>query len=164
RQAGKTGTLASVRCPLVSGAARRCTTKKIRRLIEMSMQDTLADMFTRIRNAQMAQKADVVMPSSKMKISVAQVLKDEGYVGDFCVSADAKPELTIALRYFGFEPVIEVIKRVSRPSLRQYKGAGDLPKVFGGPGVAIVSTSKRVMTDRAARAAGVGGEVICTVF
>lgn len=130
----------------------------------MSMQDTLADMFTRIRNAQMAQKADVAMPSSKMKISVAQVLKDEGYVGDFSVSADAKPELTIALKYFGGKPVIEEIKRVSRPSLRQYKGTGELPKVAGGLGVAIVSTSKGVMTDRAARAAGVGGEVICTVF
>ncbi|MEX0605384.1 MAG: 30S ribosomal protein S8 [Marinobacter sp.] len=130
----------------------------------MSMQDTLADMFTRIRNAQMAAKADVAMPSSKMKISVAQVLKDEGYVQDFSVSADAKPELTIALKYFEGKPVIEAIKRVSRPSLRQYKGAGELPKVSGGLGVAIVSTSKGVMTDRAARAAGVGGEVICTVF
>ncbi len=130
----------------------------------MSMQDTLADMFTRIRNAQMAEKADVAMPSSKMKISVAQVLKDEGYVEDFSVSADAKPELTIALKYFGGKPVIEEIKRVSRPSLRQYKGSGELPKVAGGLGVAIVSTSKGVMTDRAARAAGVGGEVICTVF
>ena len=130
----------------------------------MSMQDTLADMFTRIRNAQMAAKADVAMPSSKMKVSVAQVLKDEGYVQDFSVSADAKPELTITLKYFEGKPVIEEIKRVSRPSLRQYKGAGELPKVSGGLGVAIVSTSKGVMTDRAARVAGVGGEVICTVF
>lgn len=130
----------------------------------MSMQDTLADMFTRIRNAQMASKADVKMPSSKMKISVAQVLKDEGYVADFVVSADIKPELTITLKYFGGKPVIESIDRVSRPSLRQYKGAAKLPKVSGGLGVAIVSTSQGVMTDRAARAAGVGGEVICTVF
>ncbi|EAZ99464.1 30S ribosomal protein S8 [Marinobacter sp. ELB17] len=130
----------------------------------MSMQDTLADMFTRIRNAQMASKADVKMPSSKMKISVAQVLKDEGYVADFVVSADTKPELTITLKYFGGKPVIESIDRVSRPSLRQYKGAAKLPKVSGGLGVAIVSTSQGVMTDRAARAAGVGGEVICTVF
>ncbi|PFG09953.1 MULTISPECIES: 30S ribosomal protein S8 [unclassified Marinobacter] len=130
----------------------------------MSMQDTLADMFTRIRNAQMASKADVKMPSSKMKISVAQVLKDEGYVEDFIVSADTKPELTITLKYFGGKPVIEAIDRVSRPSLRQYKGAAKLPKVSGGLGVAIVSTSQGVMTDRAARAAGVGGEVICTVF
>ncbi len=130
----------------------------------MSMQDTLADMITRIRNAQMASKADVMMPSSKMKVSVAQVLKDEGYVEDFSVTADIKPELTIVLKYFGGKPVIEEIKRVSRPSLRQYKGAGKLPKISGGLGVAIVSTSKGVMTDRAARAAGVGGEVICTVF
>jgi small subunit ribosomal protein S8 len=128
------------------------------------MQDTLADMFTRIRNAQMASKTDVKMPSSKMKISVAQVLKDEGYVEDFVVSADTKPELTITLKYFGGKPVIEAIDRVSRPSLRQYKGAAKLPKVSGGLGVAIVSTSQGVMTDRAARAAGVGGEVICTVF
>ena len=130
----------------------------------MSMQDTLADMFTRIRNAQMASKVDVKMPSSKMKISVAQVLKDEGYVEDFIVSADTKPELTITLKYFGGKPVIEAIDRVSRPSLSQYKGAAKLPKVSGGLGVAIVSTSQGVMTDRAARAAGVGGEVICTVF
>ncbi len=130
----------------------------------MSMQDTLADMFTRIRNAQMAQKADVAMPSSNMKVSIAQVLKDEGYVGDFTVSADTKPELTITLKYFGGKPVIEDIKRVSRPSLRQYKGTGKLPKVAGGLGIAIVSTSRGVMTDRAARAAGIGGEVICTVF
>ncbi|WP_404368013.1 30S ribosomal protein S8 [Marinobacter sp.] len=130
----------------------------------MSMQDTLADMFTRIRNAQMAAKADVAMPSSKMKISVAQVLKDEGYVQDFAVSADSKPELTITLKYFEGKPVIEDIKRISKPSLRRYNGAGELPKVAGGLGVAIVSTSKGVMTDRAARAAGVGGEVICTVF
>jgi small subunit ribosomal protein S8 len=128
------------------------------------MQDTLADMFTRIRNAQMASKTDVKMPSSKMKISVAQVLKDEGYVADFVVTADIKPELTITLKYFGGKPVIESIDRASRPSLRQYKGAAKLPKVSGGLGVAIVSTSQGVMTDRAARAAGVGGEVICTVF
>ncbi len=130
----------------------------------MSMQDTLADMFTRIRNAQMAHKVDVAMPSSKMKISVAQVLKDEGYVGEFSVSADAKPQLTIDLKYFGGKPVIEEIKRASRPSLRLYKGTEKLPKVSGGLGVAIISTSRGVMTDRAARAAGVGGEVICTVF
>ena len=130
----------------------------------MSMQDTLADMFTRIRNAQMAQKADVAMPSSKMKVSVAQVLKDEGYVEDFSVSAEAKPQLTINLKYFGGKPVIEEIKRVSRPSLRQFRGTAELPKVSGGLGVAIVSTSKGVMSDRAARAAGVGGEIIGTVF
>ncbi|MAA66224.1 MAG: 30S ribosomal protein S8 [Alteromonadaceae bacterium] len=130
----------------------------------MSMQDTLADMITRIRNGQMASKADVTMPSSKMKVSVAQVLKDEGYVADFSVSADVKPELTVTLKYFEGKPVIESITRVSRPSLRRYKGAGELPKVSEGLGIAIVSTSKGVMTDRAARQAGVGGEVICTVF
>lgn len=130
----------------------------------MSMQDTVADMITRIRNAQMAAKTDVVMPSSKLKISIAEVLKDEGYVEDYSVSAEVKPELTVALKYFEGKPVIEKIKRESRPSLRLYKGAGELPSVSGGLGVAIISTSKGVMTDRAARAAGVGGEVICTVF
>lgn len=130
----------------------------------MSMQDTLADMFTRIRNAQMASKSNVDMPSSKMKISVAEVLKAEGYIEDFSVSSEAKPTLTLTLRYFEGKPVIEEIKRASRPGLRQYKGAKELPKVAGGLGVAIVSTSKGVMTDRAARQAGVGGEVICTVF
>lgn len=130
----------------------------------MSMQDTLADMFTRIRNAQMASKSTVEMPSSKMKVSVAEVLKAEGYIDDFSVSAEEKPALTLTLRYFEGKPVIEEIKRASRPGLRQYKGAKELPKVAGGLGVAIVSTSKGVMTDRAARQAGVGGEVICTVF
>lgn len=130
----------------------------------MSMQDTLADMFTRIRNAQMAEKATVAMPSSKQKVSVAQVLKDEGYIQDFAVSSEAKPELTITLRYFEGKSVIASIKRASRPGLRQYKASGDLPKVAEGLGIAIVSTSQGVMTDRAARKAGVGGEVICTVF
>lgn len=130
----------------------------------MSMQDTLADMFTRIRNAQMASKSHVSMPSSKMKVSVAEVLKAEGYIEDCSVSADEKPVLTLTLRYFEGKPVIEEIKRASRPGLRQYNGAKELPKVAGGLGVAIVSTSKGVMTDRAARQAGVGGEVICTVF
>ncbi|PAV27333.1 SSU ribosomal protein S8P [Tamilnaduibacter salinus] len=130
----------------------------------MSMQDTLADMITRIRNAQRASKEDVTMPSSKLKAAVAQVLKDEGYVSDFSVTADTKPELTVNLKYFEGKPVIEYIQRYSRPSLRQYRGAKELPKVAGGLGVAIVSTSRGVMTDRAAREAGVGGEVICTVF
>ncbi|ARU54792.1 MAG: 30S ribosomal protein S8 [Pseudomonadales bacterium] len=130
----------------------------------MSMQDTLADMFTRIRNAQMAEKASVAMPSSKMKLSVAEVLKQEGYITDFSVSDEAKPQLAIELKYFEGKPVIEEIKRVSRPGLRQYKATGELPSVAGGLGIAIVSTSKGVMTDRAARQAGVGGEVICTVF
>lgn len=130
----------------------------------MSMQDTLADMLTRIRNGHMAEKQAVSMPSSKMKVSVAKVLKDEGYITDFAVEESGKPVLTVELKYFEGKPVIEQIKRVSRPGLRIYKGAGDLPKVSNGLGVCIVSTSKGVMTDRAARAAGVGGEVICTVF
>ncbi|MEP2618932.1 MAG: 30S ribosomal protein S8 [Marinomonas sp.] len=130
----------------------------------MSMQDTLADMFTRIRNAQMASKTSVSMPSSKMKASIAAVLREEGYVGDFSVDEAIKPTLTIELKYYEGKPVIEQIKRASRPSLRQYKGTTSLPKVEAGLGVAIISTSKGVMTDRAARAAGIGGEVICTVF
>ncbi len=130
----------------------------------MSMQDTLADMLTRIRNGHMSEKQAVSMPSSKLKISVANVLKEEGYITDYSVEGDTKPVLNVELKYFDGKPVIEEIKRVSRPGLRIYKGAADLPKVAGGLGVAIVSTSKGVMTDRAARAASVGGEVICTVF
>ncbi|ROR94827.1 SSU ribosomal protein S8P [Sinobacterium caligoides] len=131
----------------------------------MSMQDPLADMLTRIRNAQMAAKPSVSMPSSKLKVAVANVLKEEGYVTDLSVSdVEGKVVLNIDLKYFEGKPVIEEIDRVSRPSLRQYVGSGDLPKVRGGLGVAIVTTSKGVMTDRAARAAGVGGEVLCTVF
>ena len=130
----------------------------------MSMQDPLADMLTRIRNAQMAEKSVVSMPSSTLKVAVAKVLKDEGYVADFQISSDIKPLLTIELKYFEGRPVIEELKRVSRPGLRQYKSVDQLPKVRGGLGVSIVSTNKGVMTDRAARAAGVGGEVLCTVF
>ncbi|MED5611799.1 MULTISPECIES: 30S ribosomal protein S8 [Pseudomonas] len=130
----------------------------------MSMQDPLADMLTRIRNAQMAEKTVVSMPSSKLKAAVAKVLKDEGYIADFQVSAEAKPQLSIELKYFEGKPVIEEVKRISRPGLRQYKSVDQLPKVRGGLGVSIVSTNKGVMTDRAARAAGVGGEVLCTVF
>lgn len=130
----------------------------------MSMQDTLADMFTRIRNGHMAEKKAVAMPSSKQKVAVAKVLQEEGYITGFDVEGEAKPVLSIELKYFEGKPVIEQIKRVSRPSLRIYKGVGDLPKVSDGLGIAIISTSKGVMTDRAARAAGVGGEVICTVF
>ncbi|MFZ2289330.1 MAG: 30S ribosomal protein S8 [Halopseudomonas yangmingensis] len=130
----------------------------------MSMQDPLADMLTRIRNAQMAEKSSVSMPSAKLKVAVAKVLKDEGYVADFQVSADAKPVLSIELKYFEGKPVIEDLKRVSRPGLRQYKPVNELPRVKGGLGVSIVSTNKGVMTDRAARAAGIGGEVLCTVF
>ena len=130
----------------------------------MSMQDTLADMFTRIRNAQMATKETATMPSSKLKVEVARVLKEEGYITDFTVAEGVKPELTVTLKYFECKPVIEHIQRVSKPSLRQYKGKDNLPKVADGLGIAIVTTSNGVMTDRAARQAGVGGEVICTVF
>jgi small subunit ribosomal protein S8 len=130
----------------------------------MSMQDTLADMFTRIRNGHMAEKQAVSMPSSKVKVSIAQVLKDEGYITEFSVEGDVKPVLNVELKYFEGKPVIEEIKRVSRPGLRIYKNASELPKVSNGLGVAIISTSKGVMADRAARSAGVGGEVICTVF
>ena len=130
----------------------------------MSMQDTLADMFTRIRNAQLATKETVTMPSSKLKVEVARVLKEEGYITDFAVAEGTKPELSVTLKYFEGKPVIEHLQRVSKPSLRQYKGKDALPKVADGMGVAIVTTSKGVMTDRAARQAGVGGEVICTVF
>jgi small subunit ribosomal protein S8 len=128
------------------------------------MQDSLADMLTRIRNAQMASKKAVTMPSSKLKVAVAQVLKDEGYINGFSVEESAKPELTLELKYFEGKPVIEEIDRYSRPGLRKYSGSSKLPNIRGGLGVAIVSTSKGVMTDRAARAAGVGGEVLCTVF
>ena len=130
----------------------------------MSMQDPLADMLTRIRNAQMAEKTVVSMPSSKLKAAVAKVLKDEGYIADFQISSEVKPQLSIELKYFEGKPVIEEVKRISRPGLRQYKSVEQLPKVRGGLGMSIVSTNKGVMTDRAARAAGVGGEVLCTVF
>lgn len=130
----------------------------------MSMQDTLADMFTRIRNAQMAEKKSVEMPSSKMKVAVAEVLKGEGYIAGYEVSTDAKPVLAIELKYFEGRPVISKIDRVSKSGLRQYRGSDELPKVSGGLGVSIISTSQGVMTDRAARKAGIGGEVICTVF
>ena len=130
----------------------------------MSMQDPLADMLTRIRNAQMVGKASVSMPSSKLKTNVAKVLKDEGYITDFGVSDTIKAELTIELKYFEGKPVIAEIDRVSRPGLRSYAGKSKLPSVRGGLGVGIVTTSKGVMSDRAARAAGIGGEVLCTVF
>lgn len=131
----------------------------------MSMQDPMSDMLTRIRNAQMAGKPRVEMPGSKLKAAVAEVLKQEGYVADFAATTEAgKPRLSIELKYFQGKPVIAEIDRVSRPGLRNYAGKGELPTVRSGLGVAIVSTSKGVMTDRAARAAGVGGEVLCTVF
>jgi len=124
------------------------------------MQDPIADMFTRIRNGQMAQKVAVTMPSSKLRTSIAKVLKEEGYINDFAVSGDVKPTLEVTLKYFEGKQVIDTIERVSRPGLRIYKKKDELPKVMGGLGVAIVSTSKGVMTDRAARKAGMGGEII----
>lgn len=131
----------------------------------MSMTDPIADMLTRIRNAQRATKAQVSMPASKLKAAVAQVLRDEGYIIDFATAqiAPGKAELTVTLKYFEGRPVIERIERVSRPGRRVFRGKDDLPKVMGGWGVAIVSTSKGLMSDRAARAAGHGGEVLCFV-
>lgn len=129
----------------------------------MSMSDPIADLLTRIRNGQQAGKVSVTMGSSKSKLAVANVLKDEGYITDVSVSGDAKPELKIDLKYYLGKPVIREIKRVSRPGLRIFRGKDELPVVNGGLGVAIVSTSKGVLSDRAARAAGHGGEVICTV-
>ena len=131
----------------------------------MSMSDPISDMLTRIRNAQMANKVSVSMPSSKVKVAIVKVLKDEGYVEDFGVreGQSAAPVLEIALKYYAGRPVIEKIDRVSRPGLRVYKGANDIPRVMNGLGVAIVSTPKGVMTDRKARASNVGGEVLCFV-
>ena len=130
----------------------------------MSMSDPIADMLTRIRNAQIVEKTNVVMPSSKLKVAIAKVLKDEGYIDDFAVRGEAaRPELEISLKYYAGRPVIERIERVSRPGLRIYKGRHDIPQVMNGLGVAIVSTSRGVMTDRKARANGVGGEVLCYV-
>ena len=130
----------------------------------MSMTDPIADMLTRIRNAQMAEKVAVSMPSSKLKVSIAKVLKDEGYIDDFAVRENSgKAQLDIALKYYAGRPVIERIERVSKPGLRVYKGSGDLPRVMNGLGVAIVSTPQGVMTDRRARASNVGGEVLCIV-
>ena len=130
----------------------------------MSMSDPIADMLTRIRNAQLAEKLSVAMPSSRVKTSIAQVLKDEGYIEEFKVrDEDGKSPLEIALKYYAGEPVIEKIERVSRPGLRIYKGRDDIPKIMNGLGIAIVSTSKGVMTDRKARATGIGGEVLCIV-
>ncbi|MEJ6078554.1 30S ribosomal protein S8 [Vibrio sp. 1-Bac 57] len=129
----------------------------------MSMQDPISDMLTRIRNGQAASKVSVKMPSSKQKVAIAAVLKAEGYVADYAVAGDTKPELEVTLKYFEGKKVIDTIKRVSRPGLRIYKGANDLPKVMAGLGIAIVSTSQGVMTDRAARNASIGGEIICYV-
>ena len=130
----------------------------------MSMSDPIADMLTRIRNAQSVAKAAVTMPSSKLKVAIAQVLKDEGYIDGFAIRAnEGKPELEVALKYYAGKPVIERIERVSRPGLRVYKGCDAIPQVMNGLGVAIVTTPKGVMTDRKARATGVGGEVLCYV-
>ena len=131
----------------------------------MSMSDPIADMLTRIRNAQAMERSALSMPSSKVKTSIAQVLKDEGYITDFRVDPnDGKPSLTIELKYYQGQPVIEKMSRSSRPGLRVYKSKDELPRIEGGLGVAIVSTSQGLMTDRAARAAGQGGEVLCVVF
>ena len=129
----------------------------------MSLQDPVSDMLTRVRNAQKATKVNVKMPSSTQKVSIAKVLKDEGYIIDYSVSGDTKKELTIELKYFQGKPVIEQIKRVSRPGLRIFKSKDDLPSVNGGLGIAIISTSKGMMTEKQARSSGNGGEVICTV-
>ena len=130
----------------------------------MSMSDPIADMLTRIRNAQMVQKVSVVMPASKLKTAIAEVLKSEGYIDNFAIKGEAtKPQLEIALKYYAGKPVIEHIERVSRPGLRVYKGRHEIPNVKNGLGVAIVTTPKGVMTDRKARQAGIGGEVLCYV-
>ena len=130
----------------------------------MSMSDPIADLLTRIRTAQMVSKATVAVPSSKVKIAIAQVLKDEGYIDGFEVKTEAgKSQIEIALKYYAGRPVIERIERVSRPGLRVYKGRDAIPQVMNGLGVAIVTTPKGVMTDRKARATGVGGEVLCYV-
>ncbi len=134
----------------------------------MSLQDQLSDMLTRIRNGQQRAKRQVTMPASKQKVAVASILKEEGYITDFEIRQHAhqqimKPELTIELKYFEGKPVIALLKRISRPGLRQYRPVGSLPAVQGGLGVAIVSTSKGMMTDRHARQQGVGGEIICIV-
>ena len=129
----------------------------------MSMQDPIADMLTRIRNGQTANKVAISMPSSKLKVAIANVLADEGYIESVKVIEGVKPELEITLKYFQNKPVVESIQRVSRPGLRIYKRKDELPKVMGGLGIAVVSTSKGVMTDRAARQAGLGGEIICYV-
>ena len=127
------------------------------------MTDPIADMLTRVRNAQAASKHDVTMPASKLKMAIAKVLQDEGYIGDFSTDGAAKPTLTITLKYYEGRPVIDDIKRVSRPGLRIYKNKDELPRILNGLGIAIVSTSAGVMTDREARATGRGGEIICTV-
>jgi small subunit ribosomal protein S8 len=130
----------------------------------MSMSDPIADMLTRIRNAQQVEKQSVTMPSSKLKVAIAKVLKDEGYIDSYAVdSADGKASLNIALKYYAGKAVIERLERVSKPGLRIYKGKNELPTVMNGLGIAIVSTPRGIMADRHARTQGVGGEVICYV-
>jgi len=129
----------------------------------MSMSDPIADMLTRIRNGQSASKAEVTMPASNMKQSIAKVLKDEGFISDYSVSEDAKAEMSVSLKYYDGKPVIDTIQRMSRPGLRIYKNKDELPKILNGLGIVIISTSTGMMTDRAARAAGIGGELICSV-
>lgn len=130
----------------------------------MSMQDPIADLLTRIRNAQAAEHQSVTLPSSKVKVALCKVLQDEGYLGEFSVTGGPKPDLSIELKYHNGAPVIEELVRGSRPGLRIYKKSNDIPQVRGGLGIAILSTDRGLMTDRAARRAGVGGEVLCTVF
>ena len=130
----------------------------------MTMSDPISDMLTRIRNAQGSEKPSVAMPASRLKASIAQVLKDEGYIEDFALREnEGKPQLEINLKYYAGKPVIEKLERVSRPGLRIYRGKTEMPNVMNGLGVAIVSTSRGVMTDRKARGLGVGGEVLCIV-
>jgi len=130
----------------------------------MSMSDPIADMLIRIRNAQMVGHTETVMPASRLKVSIAQVLKDEGYIEDFALrEKGAKKELAVALKYYAGRPVIERLERVSKPGLRVYRGRDDIPRIMNGLGVAILSTSRGVMTDRKARADGVGGEILCIV-
>ena len=130
----------------------------------MSMSDPIADMLTRIRNGQMAGHANVVMPSSKVKMAIAKLLENEGYISAFSIKEnEGKSELSVDLKYFDGKPVIEMVKRVSRPGLRVYKNKDELPNVIGGLGTAVISTSKGIMTDRDARQAGIGGEVVCYV-
>ncbi|MBO6008741.1 30S ribosomal protein S8 [Ruminobacter sp.] len=129
----------------------------------MSMQDPISDLLTRIRNGQASGKVTISLPSSKQKVAIVDLLKKEGYIADFSVSGDEKKVLEISLKYFQGKPVVEMIKRVSRPGLRIYKSCSDLPKIQNGLGIAVISTSKGLMTDRAARKLGIGGEVICYV-
>ncbi|CUX96815.1 30S ribosomal protein S8 [Candidatus Doolittlea endobia] len=129
----------------------------------MSMQDPIADMLTRIRNGQTANKTAVFMPSSKLKMAIANLLKEEGFIKDYKISDDIKPILEVVLKYFKGKPVIEIIQRISRPGLRIYKKKDALPKVMAGMGIAIISTSKGIMADRTARQGGLGGEIICYV-